>query len=288
MRRFAGFAVLFVLFACGSSGSGTSFPDPGAPPADAIDEEVAVADIPAADEAAPDTAVADLPLADVPPADGTAAEDATPDTAPDVPFEPLPGFGAISGACGVLDDAEWDSTEPLLFRQVIDFGTIAWDKTLLSDGGEEIIDDGNLGGSSVESEAIAYDVLYRCEGAALLKTEGEIGYVDAGGKKTDELVSIDGRKVGVSVVRAYHYKPTTPWSEEAAGVILEDKLQGILLSGPNAVAADAWERSILSVVAWDDAHADFIEAAWAKMDPSLRASTIVYLTVTNGSDDFIY
>jgi hypothetical protein len=92
----------------------------------------------------------------------------------------------------------------------------------------------------------------------------------------------------MSVVRAYHYPPTNPYTESEATAILTKKLGDILLSAANAAPADAWERSVLYVVAYDEQYADAIESAWSNLDASVRAATIVLLTATAGDDQFLY
>ena len=114
----------------------------------------------------------------------------------------------------------------------------------------------------------------------------------AGGKKTDELVEIDGVTVGVSVTRALTFvDPTnrcgTP-SAQAMEDLLSDKLGDLPLSAANADPADAWDRSLLAVVACDDAHADLVEAAWLAMDPSITQDFLVMVTVTEGDDAFLF
>jgi len=221
--------------------------------------------------------VADLP------SDGS-----TPDTGADGGVEvPLDGFGEISGTCGFLDEVVWSGSGSVLFRNAIDLGTAAFDYSALSAGGQEVWDDGNLGGNSLHSEVFAYEVLYRCELADLLKTEGEIIYVDPGGKKTDLLVTIDGRRVGVSVTRAYYFPPgPLPFAD--AYNLLVDKCGDILLSADNADPADAWERSMLHVIAYDAEHADVIETAYATLEATLVEDTLLVVTVTDGNDDYIY
>jgi hypothetical protein len=70
----------------------------------------------------------------------------------------------------------------------------------VSAGAQEILAEGTAGGSSGYSEAFAFEVLHRCEGAELIKSETEIVY-DTPGALTDILVRIDGMPVGVSVTR---------------------------------------------------------------------------------------
>ncbi|PIE19604.1 MAG: hypothetical protein CSA65_01675 [Proteobacteria bacterium] len=202
---------------------------------------------------------------------------------------PLPGFGALMGDCGVLDDTEWSAaSSPFYFRNAIDFGAAAFDETKLSAGGQKVFTDGNLGGNSLHSEVFSYEVLYRCELATLLKTEKDITYLDDGGKKTDLLVEIDGRKVGVSVTRAFHYPPGQPYTEAEARTLLEKKLPDVLASAANAKAEDAWERSMLHVIAADAQHADVVKTAYDQLDPQVRANTLLLVTVTDGKDDYIY
>lgn len=201
---------------------------------------------------------------------------------------PLAGFGDISGACGVLGAMDIQSSSPLVVRDTIDFGMTMFDPTKLSPGGQTIYDKGNLGGSSLESEIISYEVLYRCELAALLKTEAEVLYQSSMGKKTDLLVSMDSLKVGVSVTRAYGFPPEAPYTVTQAYDLLLKKLSDIQLSTANVAPADAWEKQILHVIAYTSAHADAMEQAYAMVDPAVRADTILLLTVTEGSDEFIY
>ncbi len=214
-----------------------------------------------------------------------AKTDAKTDSGNKDPDGPLAGFGTISGSCWVLDDEEWLSDKPFLFRNSIDFGTAEYDPALLSSGGNYIATHDNAGGSSVESEAIAFEMLYRCEGAEFLKGENEVAYQDDGGKITDILVKIDNRKVGVSVTRAY---VPGAYTLEDATRILKKKLADLPLSMANAASFDRWERSMLSVIAVDDAAADQIEAAFAQLSADIKGDAIIMLTVSNGNDDFIY
>jgi len=233
------------------------------------------------------TDVADLPtdgsLSDAL-VDGAADADTDTDGGLEVPLD---GFGDISGACGILDQTVWSSTDSVLFRNAIDLGVADFDYAALSVGGQKVYDDGNLGGNSLHSEIFSYEVLYRCELADLLKTEAEILYLDTGGKKTDLLVFIDSVKVGVSVTRAYYYWPgPLPYAD--AYSLLVDKCADVLLSADNADPVDAWDRSVLHVIAYDAPDADVIETAFAAMDATMVADTILLVTVTDGNDEYIY
>jgi hypothetical protein len=202
---------------------------------------------------------------------------------------PLAGLGTLSGDCGdVLGTDELSGSTPSIFVNTLDLGTDGFDTAQLSVGGTEVWDDGNLGGSSAESEVIAFEVLYRCELASLLKTETEISYVDEGGKKTDLLVEIDGIDLGVSVTRAYGWPPEDPYTVEQATVLLEDKLGDIPLSSANVASEDAWTKQILSVIAYTPDHAASIATAWAALDAEVQGDTVLFVTATEGDDEALY
>jgi hypothetical protein len=201
---------------------------------------------------------------------------------------PLDGYGLLSGSCGDIDLEDIVSPDPELLSGAIDFSARPpFDVMLLSAGGQEIYADGNLGGNSIYSEIFAYEVLYRCEGASFLKSESEIVYMTQG-KKTDLLVEIDGEKVGVSVVRAMSFPEGAPYPVSQAFGVLEGKLDDVLQSSANVDPQDAWQKQILSVIAQTPAHAQAIVDAYAMLDAPTKADTIVFVTVTEGTDQFIY
>ncbi len=201
---------------------------------------------------------------------------------------PRPGFGALSGECDVLDD-ELTSDMSGFFRLALDFDRLYTDDDLgmLTLGGQEIIADGNAGGSSVLSEVFAFEALQRCEDAALLKTENEIVY-DTQGKITDFLAEIDGGKIGVSVTRAVAFPFADPYPLASAQELLSGKLADVLVSSANVSSADRWTKQILAVLAYSPAHADVLFEAYQGLDSAISADTLVVVIVTNGADDFIY
>ncbi len=278
--------VLLLSSACGTSpspavGTDAARPDAaGARDADTrevLGDDAAVADV----ETSPDASAADAQVDGGAPADGGTA---------DAGSVPTPGFGAIRGPCGVLDRA-LTSTAPALFVNHIDFGTDPYDAAdypRLSEGGREMIDDGNAGGSSLYSEVFSFELLHRCEGARLLKTETEILYDPPQGRITDVLVEIDGLKIGVSVTRAVAFPFDNPYPPERARTLMTEKLSGILESTAHVAPADAWRKQILYVIAYAEGHVAVLEAALAAIDPAVRADTVVMITVSDGDDRFIY
>ena len=249
------FSVLSVLGACGG-GDDTG---DGATPVDAT-----ALDAPATDAAA------------------------TPDAASEVP---LAGFGSISGMCGVLNDPQlMMGTAPVYVTDTMTFGTgfhDPADRPLLTPGGQTLAATPNAGGSSGLSEIFAFEQLDRCELATLLKTETEIVY-DTAGKITDELVEIDGRKIGVSVTRAVHFPFGAPYTVDEARALITRKLTDIQASSANVSAGDRWDKQILAVLAYDAQHAGIVADVWASLDSATKADTIVVVTITDGDDAFIY
>ncbi|MEO8704375.1 MAG: hypothetical protein ABI867_30250 [Kofleriaceae bacterium] len=213
--------------------------------------------------------------------------DAPPDAHEGVP---LAGFGDLAGQCGVLNEPELAGIDPALFRGTLTFerGFVdPADRPLLTAGGLHMAETPNAGGSSAMSEVFAFEQLARCELAGLLKTETEIVYTTPG-KITDLEVTIDSHKIGVSVTRAVMFPFGQPYTEAAATTLIQRKLEDILVSTANVSPEDHWDKQILAVLAYDDQHADVVEQAWAGFDASVRADTLLVVTVTNGDDAFIY
>lgn len=196
-------------------------------------------------------------------------------------------YGALSG-CDAINLAELQSPNPLVVDNLLDFtGEPAFDAMYLTPGGQANYASGNLNASSLKSECIAYDALFRCNGALFLKGEADILY-DIDGKKTDLLVEIDGVKVGVSVVRAESFPKGSPYPVSQAFTVLDGKLSDILQSTVNVSPQDAWVKQILTVVAQTPEHAAAIVEAYGMVSEVNKGDTIVVITVTEGDDDFIY
>ncbi|MEC9441762.1 MAG: hypothetical protein VYE40_11710 [Myxococcota bacterium] len=203
---------------------------------------------------------------------------------------PLDGFGILTGECDVID-TELASTESFFFANALDFGMDPYDEmdlTKLSAGGQTIIMNGNAGGRSLYSEVFAYEVLFRCEEAVLLKTETQITYQPGMGSITDLLVEMDGQKVGVSVVRAFAFPFEDPYPIEEARRILNKKLTDIQESSARVAEEDRWVKQILSVIAYSEQHAMQIRTAYDELDASVKTDTILLVTTTNGEDGPLY
>jgi hypothetical protein len=259
-----------VLVACAGTGA-TPDVDTGTSDTQVLDSEVTETDLTETDLADSDT--------EAPDSDDTDLHDVV----------PLDGFGDLTGACGVLSPAILQDPAPRLFRNALDVGvTLPYAPHLLSTSAQRVQSTPNRGGSSTDSEAISFDVLYRCERAVLIKTEAEIIYTDAGGKKTDILIEVDGVTLGTSVTRAFRWPGDVEYPVADAQEDLNDKLSDALLATSNVAPSDAWERQILHIVAWNNQHADAVEEAYAQVTTAVRSDTLVVLTVSHGNDGFIY
>ncbi len=202
-------------------------------------------------------------------------------------FEPLDGHGTLSGDCNSLDEGEWDSASPFIFRNSLDLLEGFEDEDLLEDS-QTILAEGNLNSSSLYSEIFAFEVMARCEAASLLKTEGQVDYANPDGKKTDLLILVDERQIGLSVARGFTYPMGTAMSPEKADELLEKKVGDLPLSQDNGTGADAWERSILHIIAVDAQHGDEIEAAWGRLEAGTKMDFGLMITVTDGQDADLY
>jgi hypothetical protein len=228
--------------------------------------------------------------ADARPLDAAVIDAPPVDAAIDAPGLPLPGFGAITGECGVLTPAGLADHTPRWFGGEFTFDNRYDDpaeRGLLTPGGQHIVSVDNAGGSSVFSEVFAYEWLARCELATLLKTETEIVY-DVVGKKADLLVEIDGQKVGVSVTRAVTFPFGQPYTLAAATSLFDRKLDDIQLAATQVSAADRWSRSMVAALAYDPQHAQVAMQAWNMLDAATRGDVILVVAVTHGDDLFVY
>lgn len=214
-------------------------------------------------------------------------EDAGADAA-DGAIDPVPGFGTIVGPCGRVPP-EVDDVDPSFFVVRLDFEDDRYDMSdleLLTEGAQRLMIEPNEGGSSRESEAFAYEVLERCEGAtALVSTEREVMYTSETSKKTD-LVAFIGENVGVSVTRAFVFAGG-PYPLSEAQRVVGGKLDDIVVSTENVVLP-GWDKQILVVMADNDDAAARVREAWDGFTAERRADTIVYVVVTDGDDGPIY
>ena len=195
-----------------------------------------------------------------------------------------------SGSCGVVKTQLAQAAPSLENNLLVFVAGETYDRASLSPGGQVLFDTPNAGGSSGESEVLSYEVLRYCEGATLLHTETQIAYQppDATGANsiTDLEVEIAGKKVGVSVTRAYR-PAAQPLTDADVKALLEKKLEGINRSSQRVLPVDRWVKQILHVFSVNKAATDAIARVWPTVDPAIRADTIVLVTQTTGGG-FVY
>lgn len=248
-------------------------PDAGTPDAGPREEDAGLPDAGPSDAGAPDAGV-----------------DAGVDAGPHLPLDG--GHGLITGPCGRVAP-QLLSPNPSFFEVHLDFGMDQYDdpveRARLTPGAQQILMEGTAGGSSGISEAFAYEVLALCEGASFVKSETTIVYNPPTSKKTDILVSIDGKQVGVSVVRAFLYPGDAGYPvNTSTTATIKGKLDDILVSSANVVPPDNWVKQVLAVVSYEQVGSTSVEAIWNSLDAMTRANTIVYVIVTDGRDKPLY
>jgi len=152
----------------------------------------------------------------------------------------------------------------------------------LSDAACRMRDLPNAGGNSVISEVLSFEVLQKCFGAQLLKTEMEVSYWPEGGSITDYVCQMFNTTLGVSVTRAMNFRSN--FTEEEAQRLLSKKLNGIIQSSRNSL--DQWSKQILHVWAASRHIADITASTFHALPSFLRSNTLLLITVANYRDIF--
>lgn len=198
--------------------------------------------------------------------------------------------GILSGQCGEIDAVEVDSNEAFFFENHMDFPVrlMANAIGIFEAGTQALIENPNAGGSSVLSEAMAFEMLARCDGASLRATENEVTYQPPDSEKTDFVITLDGETVGVSVTRAFVFNPSQEYTASEAQRVIGHKLAGIIESTQTVQPPYQWRKQILVVLTPSEMNAAIVRTVWEGLDTAMRADTIVVVTVTSGEDDFVY
>lgn len=284
LARMRGLSILFSLALALTACDDTSTPDAGMDAGDGMFDAGLHLDAGLGDAGPADAGHGDAGVQDAGPADAGVQDGGSVERA-----------GIIEGPCGVLDDELVDTTMSFVVRNTITFEE-RWsseDSALVSEGARKILMDGTAGGSSGYSEAFAFEVLHRCEGAELIKSETEIVY-DAAGGMTDMLVRMDDVPIGVSVTRAMTVTDGRTcmlgdtYAESEAHRILTSKLASIAASSMNVADDDRWVKQVLFVFADTPVHGDVLESVWTDLDPATRGDTVLFVSVSEGEDIFLY
>jgi len=227
----------------------------------------------------------------------TAPDDMTADSAPPLDTDALDSqttsgdaephghtaWGSITGACGAISQALLLADPVVLTTTyVFDDGT-TFDAEALAAGPKARYEGENAGGSSICTEVMSMQLLIDCEGGTVLKTETEIVYTQEG-SKTDYTMSLAGLTVGVSVTRAYLGPFVDTYTLEDATTLLTKKLSGVNESTAHVSPDDKWSKQILHIWTLEADWAQTVKTAWDSMDSTLKADTVVLITIEEGSD----
>lgn len=155
----------------------------------------------------------------------------------------------------------------------------------LSADGIKIRDVPNAGGSSVNSEVMSFEILQKCFKGKLLKTEMEVAYFPEGGSITDYVCEIYGTKVGVSVTRAMKFRGGA-FTDEDAQHLLTKKLKGVIQSSRNTL--ENWTKQVLHVWSVSNDVTNTLIKVYEMLPTELRSNTVVLITTTTKTCDFIY
>ncbi|KAF9936608.1 hypothetical protein BGZ67_002198 [Mortierella alpina] len=140
----------------------------------------------------------------------------------------------------------------------------------------------NAGGSSLLSEVLSLEMLSRCLGAHLAKTEMEIGYLFVSQPITDYSITLPNLSprlhVGVSVTRAFSF--IGAYRRVECRQLLWKKLSGILASTKNVVN-ERFFKQILHVWVPNGKVARTVQATYRSLPTELTRNTVVMISVVN-------
>lgn len=180
----------------------------------------------------------------------------------------------------------WTRSEPacVIIHTRLPQRTSRFDDYPWSDDALRMLNLPNAGGSSLLSEVLSCEMLYRCLGARLAKTEMEIRYFFAYQPMTDYTISLPGLAsgfhVGVSVTRAFAYKGAYRRSE--CRKLLKKKLSGITASTRN-VMDERLFKQILHVWVPNGKVARTVQATYRTLSPELTRNSVVVISVVNAA-----
>ncbi|KAH7038704.1 hypothetical protein BKA57DRAFT_166279 [Linnemannia elongata] len=180
----------------------------------------------------------------------------------------------------------WTRSEPacVIIHTRLPQRTSRFDNYPWSDDALRMLNLPNAGGSSLLSEVLSCEMLYRCLGARLAKTEMEIRYFFAYQPMTDYTISLPGLAsgfhVGVSVTRAFAYKGAYRRSE--CRKLLKKKLSGITASTRN-VMDERLFKQILHVWVPNGKVARTVQATYRTLSPELTRNSVVVISVVNAA-----
>jgi uncharacterized protein (TIGR02145 family) len=194
-------------------------------------------------------------------------------------------WGTLISGIGTLNTEILLSSQPSYFDLSFDCES-NFDPLLLCTDAQTVFNDYLLGGSSGNSIGLGMEVLYRLSEASLFSPESQIQYIDAGGEKTDFIVTLESNRIGIEVGRAY--SPLGSYTLQNAIDYLTASLNDILLKSQNLMEEYLCEKYILLVFAYNSESTALLSTAWESIDSATKANTIVLVVTTDGDDSFLY
>ncbi|KAF9404227.1 hypothetical protein BGZ94_004285 [Podila epigama] len=151
-----------------------------------------------------------------------------------------------------------------------------------SDDSLRMLNTPNAGGNSLLSEVLSCEMLHRCLGSTLVKTEMEIKYLFAYQPITDYTVCLPNLSprmhVGVSVTRAFAFKGA--YRRGDCRKLLLKKLRGILASTRNVIDERIFKQ-ILHVWVPNGKVARTVQATYKTLPIDITRNTVVIISVVN-------
>lgn len=193
------------------------------------------------------------------------------------------GEGFVVGLCNTFyfrKRVVSPTRKGLVFTQMQQLRPVS--KMALSSGAVRMACSPNAGGSSENSEVLSFELLQRCFGASLQKTEMEVSYFPHGGAITDYTCTLFGTKLGISVTRAMKYHGEFTMAD--ARQLLNKKLNGVNCSSQNSL--EDWTKQILHVWATSARVAVIIAQAYRRVPTQLKSNTVVLVTIATNTDIF--
>ncbi|KAF9172541.1 hypothetical protein BGX21_005423 [Mortierella sp. AD011] len=153
-----------------------------------------------------------------------------------------------------------------------------------SEDAKRMLNTPNAGGSSLLSEVLSCEMLSRCLGATLAKTEMEIRYLFAYQPITDYTITLPNLSprmhVGVSVTRAFAFKGA--YRKVDCRKLLWKKLSGIQASSRNVIG-ERFFKQILHVWVPNGKVARTVQATYKNLPIEVTRNTVVIISVVNAS-----
>jgi len=160
----------------------------------------------------------------------------------------------------------------------------------LSRGAKRSLTMDNAGGASVRSEALSIDLLEKLYDANNVLCEMEVQYDGHAWSMVDYLITISGKRVGVSVFRAMtgpNVKRTT-FSMEDARRLVRKKLCGLIVARNSVSKEHRFFRSVLHCIAQSPHAARMMKMALEEVMETFETNLVAMITIVPKFDDVFY